>query len=535
MSTTPVRRGRTIPSRSPIGGRRRLPMHVVAPIVVALSLGVILLVSGWHALRPAPVVRVAPVVVRDAANRAPEGGAESEAPRARSSGVTVQAPGWLEADPFYTACTALADGVVEEILVLEGQPVEEGQVVAKLVEDDARLEHRRAQAALDAATADLGVAEADLKAAQTDWDNPVERMRAVETARAALAETIATLTQLDPDIATQEAILVRLEEERDRVRKAVETGATNDIELIRRVQELAAQRGMLESTRARRAILEARRSRLEAELRAAEENLRLRVTERRALATAQSRVALARAAVTQAEVHRDEAALRLSRMTITAPITGFVQSRLKVPGDKVMMGMDDRMSAHILHLYDPGKLQVRVDVPLADAAHIFVGQRCEVIVDIMPETEFGGVVTRITHEADIQKNTLQVKVAVVDPSPLLRPEMLTRVKFLPGGASPGARERTSETPAPGARHTAMVPSGSIQRHAERDRVWVVRDRTADRGSAVPVDVTPGETSEGWTLVSADLREGDLVITAPGDLSRGQPVRVAPAHDKEPRS
>ena len=54
-------------------------------------------------------------------------------------------------------------------------------------------------------------------------------------------------------------------------------------------------------------------------------------------------------------------------MTITAPISGYVQRRLKAPGDKVMPGGDNPGSAHVLSLYDPKKLQVRVDVPLADA------------------------------------------------------------------------------------------------------------------------------------------------------------------------
>lgn len=515
---------------------RRFPWHVGAPIAVALSLGGILLVTGWRTLAPVRAVEVAPVVIRQVADRHsidPEG--RSRPDSGGRSVVTVQAPGWLEADPFYVACTALADGVVEELLVLEGERVERGQVVARLVDDDAVLTLAGAEAELEAARADLGVAEADLQAAQTDWDHPIERTRAVESARATLAETEAMLRQLDPDIVTQEAILVRLQEERDRVKTAVETGATNDIELIRREQELAAQRGMLDSTRARRDILEARCDRQRAELQAAEENLRLRIAERRALDMARSRVGLARASVARAQARRDEAALRLSRMTISAPISGYVQTRLKVPGDKVMLGSDERMSAHIVHLYDPEKLQVRVDVPLADAAHVFVGQRCQVIVDVLPETEFEGVVTRITHEADIQKNTLQAKVAVLNPSALLRPEMLTRVKFLPGRA--GAPERGEATAKPATigqaltaptRSGAMVPEASIEGEGVERRVWVVRHRNADRGSVYPVSVEPDSTSDGWTSVRAELREGDLVVASPQGLRAGQPVRLAPA-------
>ena len=37
--------------------------------------------------------------------------------------------------------------------------------------------------------------------------------------------------------------------------------------------------------------------------------------------------------------------------------------------------------------------------------------------------------TRILGEADLQRNTLQVKVSLLQPDPKLRPEMLCRAKF----------------------------------------------------------------------------------------------------------
>ncbi len=56
-----------------------------------------------------------------------------------------------------------------------------------------------------------------------------------------------------------------------------------------------------------------------------------------------------------------EAELRVSRMTIRSPMDGLVLRRIKSPGDKVMMGMDDPRRSS---MYDPDKLQVRTDVPL---------------------------------------------------------------------------------------------------------------------------------------------------------------------------
>ena len=85
-----------------------------------------------RALWPATDVRVVPVMVKAGT---PSGGE-----------VTAQAPGWIEPDPFHTDVSVLADGVVAEMLVLEGQRLEAGQVVARLVDDDARLALERAEA-----------------------------------------------------------------------------------------------------------------------------------------------------------------------------------------------------------------------------------------------------------------------------------------------------------------------------------------------------------------------------------------------------
>ena len=199
-------------------------------------------------------------------------------------------------------------------------------------------------------------------------------------------------------------------------------------------------------------------------------------------------------------------------MTIRAPISGYVQTRLKATGDKVMFMMDSEESAHLLHLYDPSSIQVRVDVPLADAAHVYIGQPCEIVVEVLPDETFRGEVTRVTHEADLQKNTLEVKVRVHEPSPLFRPEMLTRVKFVGGGASDAGG---IASPA------VYVAESSL----DGDLVWVVRDRRAGRGVARQVAVEVESVEDGWASVRGDLLPGDLLAVGAGGLRDGQRVRV----------
>ncbi len=109
--------------------------------------------------------------------------------------------------------------------------------------------------------------------------------------------------------------------------------------------------------------------------------------------------------------------------------------------------MDDPDSATIAVLFETGKLQARVDVPLADARQLAPGQAAIITSDFLPNTEFRGIVSRIVGTADLQRNTLQAKVRVIDPDPRLRPEMLCRVKFLQTAAAtarPLVREQSDQ-------------------------------------------------------------------------------------------
>lgn len=490
----------------------------IVPALVFAAIGATLAWSAWPTLRPAKTVEVTQAVFVRSLNDI-----TTPTDRKEPSRPSVQAPGWLEADPYFVACTALADGIVESIEVLEGDTVTKGQVVARLVAEDAELRVRRAEAEVASARARLLLAEADLRQAEEINRELVDRQRAAETARAQLAETVAQLDQLPLLVESARATLVRFEEELARVEASRARGAASDIEAVILRQQAASQEATVESLEARRPILEAQRARWEAESRAAARHIALRIEERREIEASRASVANARADVMRAEALLDEAQLELSRMTIRAPIDGIVQRRLKVPGDKVMLAMDSPHSAHLVHLYDPQQIQVRVDIPLADAAHVSVGQRCEVVVEVLPDEVFDGEVTRITHEADLQKNTLQAKVRVIDPSPLLRPEMLTRVKFVgTSGASPASPVKDD------ASSSVRVPSGAIDSSTGGERVWAVRDRRGTRGVLRPISIEVLEQDGTTALVRGSLRPGELLALDAAGFDDGEAVRVTRA-------
>jgi RND family efflux transporter MFP subunit len=476
--------------------RPRFPWktRIVVPGAILLALLLLVAHAAQDILLPPRGVTVVPVVVKASAVSIPSATIES------LGGATVQAPGWVEADPYPIAVSALADGVVKDVLALEGQSVKAGDVVARLVDDDARL-------ALARTEADLAQKQATLEAAQRDWDNPVERTRAVATGEAMVAQTRSHIEKHHAEVAVEAAKLQAAKEEFERVQKSQQ--ASSEIELIRSRQAFEAQRATLESVEKQAAIYEAELAQRTAELIAAKDNLRLRIPEAKALAEAKAAVALAKAT-------RDEAALRLSRMDVRSPAEGIVMQRLVEPGAKLFLSMDDPKSAMAVRLYNPRKLQVRVDVPLADAAKVGVGQPAQIVVGVLPDRTFTGRVTRIVNEADIQKNTLQVKVAIEDPSPQLKPEMLARVRFT-SVANGGATTQTAVG------QTVFAPLDLIHRMGDSAMAWVV---DPSRSVAVHKTILLGDAQQdGWVAVVSGLSPGDQLIADNQNLRDGERVRV----------
>ena len=460
--------------------------RLALPIAILLTALILLGYAARSSLHPAVDVRVVRVV-----SKASSGGVGS---------VTVQAPGWVEADPFPIYVPALASGVVKEVLVLEGEAVAANQVVARLIDDDARL-------ALDQARARLEDSRARLAGAQGDWDAPVELDRLVAVGQAALKQVEAEREQINAEIAMQVA---RLEELSDRHQRlaALPPESVAQQQVIEAGLQRDAQQAVLEAVRQKLEGVEAKRSTAQANLKAARDNRRLRTQQRQTLDRARAEVQQAQVAVAAAE-------LRLERMDVRAPADGIVMTRLAVPGAKLMLEGDDKFSANAVHLYDPEQLQVRVDVPLADAAKVGIEQRAEITVDVLPDKRFQGKVTRIVHEADIQKNTLEVKVAIHDPTPQLKPEMLARVKFI------GSATRTEK---PGLSQHVFVPERLLQERAGGvAKVWLV---TADDRATRREIGLGSQRQDGWIETLSGLQPGDKVIAEPiAELEEGQRVRI----------
>jgi hypothetical protein len=166
-------------------------------------------------------------------------------------------------------------------------------------------------------------------------------------------------------------------------------------------------------------------------------------------------------------------------------------------------------------MYDPSYLQVRVDVRLEDVPMVTPGQRVKVETAAAAEP-IDGYVLQPTSTANIQKNTLEVKVALEDPPDSVTPEMLVTATFL-------APATETEVAATDSLQRIFIPRQLVETGSGAARVWVVNPN----GRAETVRIATGaESNDGLIEVIRGLDPTQKLISDPnGELSPGQRVRI----------
>tara|TARA_R110002072_G_scaffold114317_11_gene244243 strand:+ start:1479 stop:2984 length:1506 start_codon:yes stop_codon:yes gene_type:complete len=474
---------------------RRSWLRILLPLGILLVFAGVLAASLGDLLdRGVPVRRITPRSVRV------EGGVSAPTDR-----VLVQAAGWIEPDPYLIHVSALAAGVVEEVLVQESDVVAVGDAVAKLVDEDARLARDRASAEHDRMLALL----AD---SVTRHAIAVERFAAAlgvtEAVAVAQAEHLGKLAEAEHRLAAVAGgeAQVQLAKDELLVQQELETHGAGGLRQVELAQgAVDAAESALAILRADAALAEAEAVKAEAKWARATEEKRLRFEDRLERDRAAAGLQAATAAVALAKTALDEAQLRLDRMIVRTPVAGVVLERLTVPG----MVLDVNAIGHVAcSIYDPASLRVRVDVPQDDVEQLFVGQRAEIQTNARPGRPYTGEILRLVQLADIQKVTLEAQVRITDGDALLRPDMLAQVRFFGSGESGGT----------GSGSVMVVPKRLVTDGA----VWVLEpnDMTAIRRK-----VELGADHDGDVEVRSGLNATDKVLD-PGDqiLTDGARVR-----------
>jgi HlyD family secretion protein len=447
-----------------------------------------------------------------------------------------QSAGWVEPRPTPTFVTALAEGVVDKLLVVENQEVKADEPIARLVDIDAKLALAAAEADLDLRTAEVASARATVAAAQTNLDKPLHLQAALGEVEAMLARAELELANLPQQVRSAEARRLLAQQNYEGRKQSAASGAVSEISLQQAKSELDATAAALSELQGREPRL---RKEADAQARrrdALEQRLQLKTDERRQLDEATAGLKAAQAREAQATVARDAAKLRLQRMVIRAPSAGRVLALVARPGTRLMglapSSMQD--ASTVVTLYDPRHLQVRADVRFEDLARVQPGQPVRIDSPAVP----GGVAGKVlftTSLADIQKNTLQVKVAIDEPPHLLRPDMLVQVTFLapPAATAPDKKDE---------RLRIVIPRQLVETSDGGATVWVAdlaertaRRRTVKLGATTAndlVEVVEGLTPTDKLIVSGreGLRDGERITVSGEDAALG--VDAAPSSNRQ---
>jgi HlyD family secretion protein len=219
-----------------------------------------------------------------------------------------------------------------------------------------------------------------------------------------------------------------------------------------------------------------------------------------------------RAAVEEAQGILDLMNVNLANTVIRAPIDGTVLDRNVEIGEYVTTGFvgEGGAKGYVVSLADLSDLRVELDISQNDFNKITADSICTVTTDAYPDRKYQGKVDQISPEANRQKATILVKVKILNPDELLRPDMNATVSFIhPVAATqPGAPSQTA---------SVFIPASAV-----RDgNVLVVED-----GKAAQRSVQVGPENGGNVRIAKGLSAGDLVIVnPPADLQAGRNVNA----------
>ncbi len=493
-----------------VGRRRPILARYVLPACLIVAF---LLMLAWalrDALVPATRVMVVPVHV-------------SRAEVQQAGTPLFKAAGWVEPRPTSIAVAALASGVVEQLLVVEDQVVEAGDPVALLVSEDAELAHKAARADQALRQAELQLSQATLAAARIRLDKPVHLEAELAESEARLAAAQTRLADVPFRQQSAQARLRFTHADYEGKQRAGE--AVAHVELEESLSAFTGAQALVHQLERQETSLKAEVQALTRRRDALQEQLDLKTEERRQLDEAQAQVAAATARLEQTQVAAAETQLRLDRMTVRAPTAGRVYRLWSNPGARLVSGtghVDGRDGSTVVSMYRPQSLQVRVDVRFDDLPQVLAGQPAIIESPAVPGP-LDGKVLFLSSRADIQKNTLEVKVSIDDPPGVFKPEMLVDVTFL-------APETTDGSPPTEQQELLFVPKQLVRQGESGPFVWVA-DQTA--GVARRTSIATGRRGTDRLIeVTRGLAVSSRLITQPSDgLKDGGRIRISGEDDR----
>jgi membrane fusion protein (multidrug efflux system) len=361
-------------------------------------------------------------------------------------------------------------GRLTSVLVEQGQPIQQGEVIARIQQDDYLAQAKLSEAVLEAAKSELASATLELELAQAVAVGEIERSEAIlgasesqlaEAEKAAGLESQIVKADLREKAAAVEEARAQLlsakinqdmaEGEFKRAQQLFEDGiiATEQRDQMAAAYDRAtAQYQSAQETLNKSIALLERATADSRRVQLLQENIRTqqgKVKESAALKSLalaeQQRVKMQeeilktlQAKVKEAQARLDLARLRLDKTVITSPVDGVVSQAIADPGEHIQPGQP------IAIVNDPQDVWVEANIEETDIRKIQLGQPVDLDVDAYPQRKFAGKVIQIgaatrsefaiipagSASAHFIKVTqrLPVKIAVDNREGLLKPGMM---------------------------------------------------------------------------------------------------------------
>ncbi|XGW00549.1 MAG: efflux RND transporter periplasmic adaptor subunit [Leptolyngbya sp. BL-A-14] len=352
-----------------------------------------------------------------------------------------------------------SSGILKQLLVKEGDRVQEGQILAYM--DASNLQGQYTQA------------KGQLAQAQANLDKIVAGNRSQDIAQAAA------------QLANDKAALASAESTFQQNQQLMRDGALTQRDLI---------------------TSRATRDQAAAQVRKSQQALDLQKAGSRP-----EDVANARAQVITAQGQLQTIQADLDDTVIRAPFSGVVTKKYADPGAFVTPSTAgssaSSASASILALASTN--QISANVAEANIAQIKVGQAVKITVDAYPGKTFDGKVIQVAAQSTVTQNvtSFEVKSSVADPDNFLRSGMNASVSFNVGTLN----------------NVLIVPTVAIVRQDGVSGVQVIGGQKGSRRPEFRPITTGVSTDDGKTVVLSGLQEGERVLTSfpQGDRPTGR--------------
>jgi len=237
------------------------------------------------------------------------------------------------------------EGRIQKLLVEEGTPVKEGDLIAVLDPAELEAEERAAAATIDSLRYKVAETQSTLEATQGMTSS------SVQNAQARLASMRAQLLQA-------EATLERTQSDSRRTIELANQGVASDQDRVQAETNLAAQKAVVQS-------LQQQVSAAQADLDTAVANTHSAHAAKRTVESTQAQLANAEDMLKQAEV-------RLGYSKIYAPVTGVVSVRAAREGEVLNAGQP------IVTIVELSDTWVRAAIPETESDHIGLGDTLRV-------------------------------------------------------------------------------------------------------------------------------------------------------------